>query len=230
MIMISTFPLEILDLILFLLPKVIAFRCAVNFRRLHVRDVLLPLLERTTPYHACRRGQLELLQWWCNETRWRSNQSSLEEEVAICVEAAASNGNVNIIDWLYRTKYHVVIIEHRDHILRSAARFGHLDVFKWWIRGSLPSKNVDVIDIATASGSLAIVDFVARNFRDPVYSFEGIYFACKAGHLECLKWWEQGVLPLPKFWIRVGSVLKEPWVREWWERNYPDAKGGMVKY
>ena len=213
-----TLPLELLDAVLLVCPDKVAFKFSVGLRRLHVRDRFIPRLPAATPKKACQHGRVELLQWW-----WARHGKLLRQPLVFdeCMKLAAKHGKVSVLDWFHDNLDVSSYIEtHGAVVLEVAAHTGRKEVFEWWIKKGLPNEEVDVIDIASTEGHVELLDYISQNFVNPPYTFSSIYFACKQGHVDCLEWWEKGVLKLPQPWLMIGSVLSDQVVRSWWDRNY----------
>jgi len=99
------------------------------------------------------------------------------------ISAAASNGDLEIMKWIY--------VYFGDDCLTSdatdkAAKYGNIDALKWLITNKCDVQRYDILTIAVRGGHLNIVKYLHENIIQ--YGVYACLIAAENGHLEILKY------------------------------------------
>ena len=216
-------PWEIFDRVLLFLPRIEAYRVAVDLRRLHVRDAILLKTSSACPISACERGIVSLLEWWAKRKFIGPLNAPIGVLVPFCIEVACQYGKVNVLDWFMEQREYPFICGEEG--LDYAAGAGHVSVFEWFKGKGLRIKvSSCAVNWASANNNIDILDWLKENTPELSYNIDAIYFACKRNHISTLRWWDGSGLPLPgvRYHVDARSAFAGE-CRLWWEERYPAA-------
>ena len=161
-------------------------------------------------YTAAKYGQMELLQWACDENicvakddqrvcqfaighghfeifHWARKNGFRFEDADFAAFEASRQGNIEALKWLH-DKYDVIRPLYMDNscgCCNSAAACGQIDVLKWINESYEAGWNGDTLNFAVSGGHLSTVQFLLENecgWRHNTYSI-----AAHFGHLAILK-------------------------------------------
>ncbi|RLN96148.1 hypothetical protein BBJ28_00013346 [Nothophytophthora sp. Chile5] len=99
------------------------------------------------------------------------------------VEAAASNGHLEVLQWLYSELGAMLT----GSAMKLAAGNGHLNVVQWLHANGCERCDASAMDTAAKNGHLEIVRWLHDN-RDEGCSEKAMTLAAGAGHLEIVQW------------------------------------------
>lgn len=156
-------PLEMID-------EIIKISCNPEFCIALKRYHLLPKIGYTMDDAACA-GHFDALKYLDSKgLKLMNNQT---------VDRASKNGHLDIVKYLYSKG-----LRGTEYALYHPSKFGHLEIVKFLLSRGLTATKDDIM-VASGNGHLEIL----QAFHLPVRELgKAVYWACKHGHLEVVKW------------------------------------------
>lgn len=145
---------------------------------------------------ACRHGQLDVLDWWWNNTlpnhlppsqsRTSSSSSlSCTTTVSATPIPTTSSSSQPSADQSLSPLYML----YSEAALENASARGHIHVLKWWAQSGLPLRVGRVMDLASKMGHTDVLEWWLRSGVEVKYDHGSLEHASRNGRVDVLSWW-----------------------------------------
>lgn len=126
---------------------------------------------------ACRHGQLDVLEWWWQNTLPHHLPPSPRLSSSSLISSSPSPASAPLF------------MLYTEAALENASARGHLHLLRWWKQSGLPLRVGRVMDLASKTGHTDVLEWWLRSGIEVKYDNGTLEHASRSGRVDVLSWW-----------------------------------------